>query len=152
MVHGYSAFADHQAEALLSEILASSPTLIHLVGCGTGARAVQAVSCRWPNRVASIALVDPVIPQLLSGTAKSLRLDVIRRLALPTLIVETDIVSEAASDVARILHRISRRSRFRSVGSPSGSMPDRRGAIWWEIRSHIEERFGPGSSLADLAA
>jgi hypothetical protein len=97
-------------------------------------------------------MLAPAIEGGLSRAAYGLRLDIVRRLAIPTLLIESGAASPTARRVTRRLHSISRRCRYRSVRGDPMKASSARDDAWALIAEHIVERGGTISPELFLAA
>jgi pimeloyl-ACP methyl ester carboxylesterase len=149
---------------------------IHLVGRGIGGAIALEVACRRANRISSLTLVDPCALHLLRSMGPAgrevlrevsqamsneiaerftgrMRLDIFRRLALPTLLIETGSAAPAVTMLMQRLHAIRRRGRYERLDEGDGSRPGEIGrAIIASAAAHIRQRSSSVPVALALAA
>jgi pimeloyl-ACP methyl ester carboxylesterase len=160
------------ARSFIVAALDANPTSVHLVGYGVGGAMALEAACVRPSSVTSLALIDPRADYLLGSmgpmgrtvlqdpahqpapwrpVGQRMSLAILRRMAIPTLVVETSKAGRAAKLVSRRLHAIGRRSHY-ALTEEQGAAETERHSAASAIAVHIKRRMQPGEDSQALAA
>jgi pimeloyl-ACP methyl ester carboxylesterase len=164
--------ASMDARSLIVAALDASPTSVHLVGHGVGGAMALEAACARPSSVASLALIDPRADYLLGSmgpmgrtvlqdpahqpapwrpVGQRMSLAILRRMAIPTLVVETSKAGRAEKLVSRRLHAIGRRSHY-ALTEEQGATETGGHSTASAVAVHINRRMQPSEDSQALAA
>jgi pimeloyl-ACP methyl ester carboxylesterase len=164
--------ASMDARSFIVAALDASPTSVHLVGHGVGGAMALEAACARPSSVASLALINPRADYLLGSmgpmgrallqdrahqpapwrpVGQRMSLAILRRMAIPTLVVETSKAGLAEKLVSRRLHAIGRRSHYALTEEQGGAEMGGHSAAA-AVAVHIKRRMQSREDSQALAA
>jgi pimeloyl-ACP methyl ester carboxylesterase len=160
------------ARSFIVAALDANPTSVHLVGYDVGGAMALEAACVRPSRVTSLALIDPRADYLLGSmgpmgrtvlqdpahqpapwrpVGQRMSLAILRRMAIPTLVVETSKAGLAAKLVSRRLHAIGRRGHY-ALTEEKGAAEMGGHSAASAVAVHIKRRMQPSEDSQALAA